>query len=78
MCDKWEWHWMNLDEWPFRAKALEVVNSSCVVDTVDDVRACALVCKVCTTAILCSMCLLMWDRHLHLLEYLICCMYLTI
>ena len=52
LCKVWEWRWMKVAGYPFWARALETVCSSCVLVTADDVRACAREYKVCTTAIL--------------------------
>ena len=52
LCEVWEWRWMKVAGYPFWARALETVCSSCVLVTADDVRACAREYKVRTTAIL--------------------------
>ena len=52
LCEVWERRWMKVAEYPFWARALEAVCSSCVLVTADDVRACAQEYKVRTTAIL--------------------------
>ena len=52
LCEVWEWRWVKVAGYPFSARALETVCSSCVLVTADDVRACAREYKVCTTAIL--------------------------
>ena len=52
LCEVWEWQWMKVAGYPFWARALETVCSSCVLVTADDVRACAWEHKVRTTAIL--------------------------
>ena len=39
LCEVWEWRWMKVAGYPFWARALETVCSSCVLATADDMRA---------------------------------------
>ena len=48
LCKVWEWRLMKVAGYPFWARALETVCSSCVLVTADNVRVCAQVYKVCT------------------------------